>query len=110
MEVVPQKAETGAAQVPEISCMPGELILLPTLLKVIVGSVTCATKLYHTSYTTGAVQGAIAMTPSLVAPYILPVVLEQVKPDVSETAPAQALFAGAGSITQILNVVWVPLL
>jgi hypothetical protein len=41
---------------------------------------------------------------SLVAPYILPVVFEQVVSEVRVIAPEHALFEGAGSVTQMLNV------
>jgi hypothetical protein len=47
---------------------------------------------------------------SLVAPYILPVVFEQVVSEVRVTAPEHALFEGAGSVTQMVKVKVVPLL
>ena len=104
MDVVPQKIELRPAQVPDNNCKRGVLISLPTELNVIVGVVLCATNLYHTSYTTGPVQGAMAIA-ELLARNILPVVLVQLTPDVNKVEPAQSSLAGGvGWVTQILNV------
>lgn len=101
IDVVPQETELRPAQVPDNNCKRGVLIALPTELKVIVGVVLCATNLYHTSYTTGPVQGAMATT-ELLARNILPVVFVQLTPDVNSTEPAQSSFAGGvGCVTQI---------
>jgi hypothetical protein len=104
IDVVPQKRELRPAQVPDNNCKRGVLISLPTELKLIVGVVLCATNLYHTSYTTGPVQGAMAVA-ELLARNMLPAVFVQVTPDVNNVEPAQSSFAGGdGCVTQILNV------
>jgi hypothetical protein len=81
---------------------------LPILDKVIVGLTVCATNLYHTSYATAPAQSAVMAGAELVAPYTLPVVVVQLVLDVNVIAPAQALFAGAGSVMQTVKVPFEP--
>ena len=57
--VLPQAIETSAAQVPEKSCKRGLMILEPRPLNEIVALSVGVVKVYHSSYTSGPVQGAI---------------------------------------------------
>lgn len=90
-------------QVPDNNWICGFVKPAPILLKVIVGFVVCAVKLYHTSYV-GVPQPVGAGIPEdNVEAITVPAVLTQVCPEVKETAPVQPSFAGAGSVIQILK-------
>jgi hypothetical protein len=73
------------------------------LLRRIVGSVLCATKVYHTSEEVALMQKAL-MPDVAVAPYSVPPVLEQLVPETSVAAFEQSSFDGTGSVTQMLKV------
>jgi len=91
-------------QLPDNTWMCGFANPTPRLLKVIVGFVVCAVKLYHTSYV-GVPQPVGAGIPEdSVEAITVPAVLTQVSPEVKETAPAQSSLAGAGSVIHILKV------
>ena len=91
-------------QVPDNNWMCGLVKPVPRLLKVIVGFVVCAVKLYHTSYV-GVPQPVGAGIPEdSVEAITVPPVLTQVCPEVKETAPAQSSLAGTGSVMQILKL------
>ncbi len=106
MLVVPQASETSEAQLPEYSCRLAVGIFIPNELSVMVGFTDWAENLYQTSEVTPAEQPA-GILADRVEPTKFPRVLEQVVPEVSVTAPEQSLLAGAGSVTQILNVPFV---
>ena len=105
IEVVPQNIEVRPAQVPENNCIRAPVKFAPVLLRLISAVALTALNLYHTSYPTGPVQGAIA-TAEAVAPTTVPLTLEHDPPSGRVIAFMHSSLeggGGGGSVTQILK-------